>query len=236
MQPNFHSNSGTNSSNLPPLPSKKPKINAERKQFGENNIGFDSNSENNLSVKPKEEKQYKKVVRRQPRPPNVDDKAAENIDARNKALQNRFKRSDPNRSNDELDINATDNEQTKSNINASALANALNRNKGAPPTVISNQKKPSKQINRKTIKDDDMYDLPDYSRTNSEIEAAKREGQSSDDEEYIEKERDYDKLNACLPFFSSFQGNWLVFLSLILALVAIAFGSTAIGLALKDKG
>ena len=147
-----------------------------------------------------------------------------------------IKRSDPNRNNDELDIDATDKEQTKSNINASALANALNRNKGAPPSLVSKQKKPSKQINRKSIQDNDMYDLPDYSRTNSEIEAAKNEGESSDEEECIEKECDYDNKKASLPFLTSLRGNRLVFLSLILALVAIVFGSTAIGLALKEKG
>ena len=68
-----------------------------------------------------------------------------------------------------------------------------------------------------------MYDLPDYSRTNSELEAAKREGESSSEEEYVEEDH-------IKPSFS-FNKNWFIVLGLALAGVAIVLASIAIGLA-----
>ena len=72
-----------------------------------------------------------------------------------------------------------------------------------------------------------MYDLPDYSRTNSELEAAKREGESSSEEEYLEDDH-------IKPSFS-FNGNWFVILGLALAGVAIVLASIAIGLAATKR-
>ena len=219
MQSHFANGSNTNI--LPPLPKKKPSLKVEEKQSGHDNNGFGSS---NLNVNPTTEKQYKKVVRRQPRPAIVDDNAAARIDARSGALQNRKKRADPNRSNEELEIdNGSDHESNKRNVHAAALANALNRNKGTPPAVISKKRKEPQKSKRETVKDDDMYDLPDYSRTNSELEAAKREGESSSEEEYVEE--DHTK-----PSFS-FNKNWFIVLGLALAGVAIVLASIAIGLA-----
>ena len=225
MQSHFVTSS--NSNIRPPLPTKKPTIKAEVQQPGLDNNGFGSS---NLNVSIKEEKQYKKVVRRQPRPVIVDDNAAAKIDARSGALQNRKKRADPNRSNEELEIdNSCNHESNKSNVHAASLANALNRNKGAPPTVISKKQKKPPKSKRETVRDDDMYDLPDYSRTNSELEAARREGESSSEEEDVEDHH-------IKPSFS-FNGNKFIILGLVLAGVAIVLASIAIGLtATKGSG
>ena len=243
MQPHFPRDGASGASSLPPIPSKKPKVKIERKQPGLDNNGFDSNSENtrkmSLGVKPTEEKQYKKVVRRQPRPEIVDDKAAANIDARQKALQNRIKRADPNQSNDELEIEpASDKEPHQGYVHAMPLASNFNKNKPAPPTVVPKKQKATKTNNRKSIQDEDMYDLPEYDRTDSEIEAAKREGQSTDEEDYSEEDDDNRKRPATKVSMRhspiQAEGNLLVIIAIALALVAIVLGSTGIGLAVRD--
>ena len=182
MQRHFPQGSDSDVSNLPQLPShNKPRPRIQRKQPAHDNTGFQqdkdfrSRTDTNLSLKPspREEKPYRKVVRKQPKPSTVDSEAAAQIEARHKALANRSAK--PNRGRHEEEIEPSDDEEPRRGpVQPSGLANQLNsvltRNKPTSPVVTTRKKSP-KPKRPKSEQDEDLYDLPNISRTNSELEA-----------------------------------------------------------------
>ena len=217
--------------NAPQLPgARRPRIRIEKKQADPDNNGSDPSKEKGIRARrdsfEDEPKAYKTVVRKKPKPSNVDAEAGEQIAKRDKVLANRAKKANKRNDNIELD-SASDNETNRDASQPSNLAKRLsnvfsNQQKSKPviPTAITPQKSPNLKKKRKSLQDEDLYDLPDYSRTNSEIERELEDSNDEDEEEGNESTSQLmdNKNLLCLIIFAVFI--------LVVAVVATTLGIT----------
>ena len=231
MQRNWPPGSDSDASNLPQLPSNnKPRPRIQRKQPAHDNTGFQqendfrSRTDTNPSLKPslREEKPYRKVVRKKPKPSTVDSEAAAQIEARERALANRSAKPNHRRHAEEIEP-SDDDEPSRDPVQPSALSNQLNsvltRTKQKPP-VVTNQRKSPKPKRQKSEQDEDLYDLPNISRTNSELEA----------ELEYEYEEEEEENSTCPPD----KRTLLYIISFALFILVIAAISTAVGIILTE--
>ena len=155
MNPSYPRGSESDISN------QRPRRKIERKQpTSQSNIGAaleqDSDfrsrkasnlSNSNLKPLPGEEKQYRKVVRKQPKPDTLDSEASAQIDAREKILASRAAKARPGQRNDDIEIDfRNDNEPERNNVQpnnfAKRLSSAIMKSKPVPPVVPNQRKNP----------------------------------------------------------------------------------------------
>ena len=236
MNPSYPRGSESDISN------QRPRRKIERKQpTSQSNIGaaleqdteFRSRKASNLSNSnlkplPGEEKQYRKVVRKQPKPDTLDSEASAQIDAREKILAGRAARARPDQRNDDIEIDfRNDNEPERNNVQpnnfAKRLSSAIMKSKPVPP-VVPNQRKNPKPKKRSSLKDQDMYDLPDVSRTSSEIENMNWDDEEDEDDD----DEKYNTRKSC-----SYNPIYLIALAAFIIVVVVI--STTIGIVVSSK-
>ena len=187
-----------------------------------------SSAASNLKPEGLEEKPYRKVVRKQPKPAAISTEASAQIDARENALSQRAAKFKKGRDEDEIEIDVETSYKPQKSVPvppaalSKGISSALMRN--PTPSSVDN-KKTKTDKKHKSIQDQDMYDLPNLSRTSSELAELEREMQEVDleDDEEDEGESKIDTL---------FQNkrNILVLIGLISFIVLVIGGATALGI------
>ena len=180
----------------------------------------------NLKPEGLEEKPYRKVVRKQPKPAAISTEASAQIDARENALSQRAAKFKKGRDEDEIDVETSYKPQKSVPVPPAALAKGISSALMRNPTPSSvDNKKTKADKKHKSIQDQDMYDLPNLSRTSSELAELEREMQEVDleDDEEDEGESKIDTL---------FQNkrNILVLIGLISLIILVIGGATALGI------
>ena len=184
----------------------------------------------NLKPEGLEEKPYRKVVRKQPKPAAISTEASAQIDARENALSQRAAKFKKGRDEDEIEIDVETSYKPQKSVPvppaalAKGISSALMRNP-TPSSVDNKRPTPKADKRPKSMQDQDMYDLPNLSRTSSELAELEREMQDVDLEDDDEDDGE-SKINT---LFQN-KRNILVLIGLISFIILVIGGATALGI------
>ena len=194
-----------------------------------------SSTASNLKPEGLEEKPYRKVVRKQPKPATISQEAFAQIDARENALSQRAAKFKKGQDDDEIEIHVETSNKPQKSVPvppaalAKGLSSALMRNP-TPSSVDNKRPTPKADKRPKSMQDQDMYDLPNLSRTSSELAELEREMQDVDLEEDDEDDGE-SKINT---LFQN-KSNIFVLIGLISLIVLVIGGATALGIFFLSK-